>query len=354
MLIRVRNPWGKKEWTGRWSDNSREWTPFAKQALNYQGVANDGTFWMAYGDFCHQFTRMFICRLYNDAFGAQFYRYMLPGEWAGHSAGGCTNNLQLWKNNPMYGITARAKTLCTICVTQEDSRLLKGARDEYPIAFSVFSSKDNSKRIEAFTAASRVATTGVYEPTREVMVEQEFSPGQYIIVPTTFDPGCQAKFWVVVYSLTPLQMHEITSRGVIATQGNPMQSIDQALQNMHVAEQPAVYAPPAPHYDPYNQPGFDPNWASYDPWGSQAPPPQQAYQQPAYDPNYSAQYPPQQAYNDPNSYNPAFNTGYQAQQPPQAFSPTPGGYDPYGSQHPAGGYDPYGSQHGYYPPAPPY
>jgi hypothetical protein len=26
-LLKLRNPWGKKEWTGRWSDGSSEWTP---------------------------------------------------------------------------------------------------------------------------------------------------------------------------------------------------------------------------------------------------------------------------------------------------------------------------------------
>jgi len=47
-LIRLRNPWGKTEWNGKWGDkDTKSWTPAAKRALHYED-ADDGNFWMPF------------------------------------------------------------------------------------------------------------------------------------------------------------------------------------------------------------------------------------------------------------------------------------------------------------------
>ena len=63
-LIKMRNPWGNREWTGDWSDESPLWTPALKQQLGYT-KANDGTFWMSFEDFSTYFSFITIC-LIND------------------------------------------------------------------------------------------------------------------------------------------------------------------------------------------------------------------------------------------------------------------------------------------------
>ncbi|KAJ3241269.1 hypothetical protein HDU81_001254 [Chytriomyces hyalinus] len=53
-LVLIRNPWGKAEWHGKWSDGSVEWTPEWMQILNHT-FGDDGKFWMEYDDVLRQF-----------------------------------------------------------------------------------------------------------------------------------------------------------------------------------------------------------------------------------------------------------------------------------------------------------
>jgi hypothetical protein len=47
QLLRLRNPWGRKEWTGDWSDKSPLWTRRMKAKLDYKDE-DDGAFWSAH------------------------------------------------------------------------------------------------------------------------------------------------------------------------------------------------------------------------------------------------------------------------------------------------------------------
>lgn len=49
-LVKLRNPWGRGEWEGNWSDHSPLWTTDLKAQLG-QTDKDDGIFFMSYEDY---------------------------------------------------------------------------------------------------------------------------------------------------------------------------------------------------------------------------------------------------------------------------------------------------------------
>jgi len=61
-LIQLRNPWGKYEWKGAWSDGSAEWTAYPHVVKIIKPVdGDDGSFWMSWEDFSVIFQSLDIC-----------------------------------------------------------------------------------------------------------------------------------------------------------------------------------------------------------------------------------------------------------------------------------------------------
>lgn len=60
-LLCLRNPWGKFEWKGDWSDDSPLWTSSMKRAIKPTFSPDDGVFWMAWHDFLKYFDSINVC-----------------------------------------------------------------------------------------------------------------------------------------------------------------------------------------------------------------------------------------------------------------------------------------------------
>ena len=72
--MEIRNPWGRFEYNGDWSDGSSKWTPALIKELAVAFDANDGKFWMSYDDFKKYFSGVSVCHLVPDGVGA-------PPQW---------------------------------------------------------------------------------------------------------------------------------------------------------------------------------------------------------------------------------------------------------------------------------
>ena len=64
-LVKLRNPWGKGEWNGDWSDNSPKWSPRLRQQLGVT-KADDGIFFMSFNDWKQFFHDFDVCHVHDD------------------------------------------------------------------------------------------------------------------------------------------------------------------------------------------------------------------------------------------------------------------------------------------------
>ena len=65
-LLKCRNPWGSDEWTGAWSDNSKNWTDQLRNQVGSKAV-DQGVFCISLEDYIANFTTTNICK-YDDSY----------------------------------------------------------------------------------------------------------------------------------------------------------------------------------------------------------------------------------------------------------------------------------------------
>lgn len=69
-IVQMRNPWGKGESKGRWSDNDPNWNKVSeseKKRIGYHKSSDDGTFFMTYDDFTTEFRALTVAEINDNA-----------------------------------------------------------------------------------------------------------------------------------------------------------------------------------------------------------------------------------------------------------------------------------------------
>uniref|UniRef100_A0A8C1DHP0 Calpain 1, (mu/I) large subunit b n=1 Tax=Cyprinus carpio carpio TaxID=630221 RepID=A0A8C1DHP0_CYPCA len=225
-LIRIRNPWGQVEWTGAWSDNSSEWNgidPAEREEMNNH--MEDGEFWMSFQEFKRQFSRLEICNLTPDALSEDSLNFWntikFNGTWrTGSTAGGCRNHPNTFWINPQYKITLLEEdddpedneVTCSFLVAlmQKDRRRFrKQGQDMHTIGFALYEVPEESVHLKKdfFLRRTSCARSETFINLREVSTRLKLPPGEYLIVPSTFEPGKEADFVLRVFTEKQSETH---------------------------------------------------------------------------------------------------------------------------------------------------
>ncbi|XP_021382876.2 calpain-9 isoform X2 [Lonchura striata] len=190
QLIRIRNPWGEVEWNGPWSDK------------------------MKFEDFKVHFDKVEICNLTPDALeDSTAHKWEVTihqGSWVrGATAGGCRNFLETFWTNPQIKLHLTEKddgqddcTFIAALMQKGRRKLKKLGAEMLTIGYSIYESpgRDGHFGKDFFRYHPSKARSKTYINLREVSHRFKLPPGDYILIPTTFEPHQEADFCLRIFS----------------------------------------------------------------------------------------------------------------------------------------------------------
>ncbi|KAM6991926.1 calpain-3b [Tautogolabrus adspersus] len=256
-LIRLRNPWGWVLWKGPWSPNSKEWSTLSiadMENLKKQTVETS-EFWMCFDDFKKNFTKLEMCNLTPDILqGDERHTWTVSvneGRWVrGSSAGGCRNFPETFWTNPQYRLQLfeedddpeDGQVVCSFVVAlmQKGRRMQRHQGAKFlTIGFSIYEvpkemrGQDQHLQKDFFLYTASKAKCKTYINLREVTERIRLPPGEYVIIPTTFEAHQEGEFILRVFSEKQSTSEE--------REGENMIGSDQIQQDKTKKDKPIVF-----------------------------------------------------------------------------------------------------------------
>ncbi|KAF2870062.1 hypothetical protein BDV95DRAFT_574981 [Massariosphaeria phaeospora] len=161
-LLKLRNPWGRTEWTGKWSDGSEEWTPQWMQKLDHK-FGDDGMFWISYSDLLKHYQHFDRTRLFGP-------EWTISQQWTSVNVPWSVDYL-----NTKFKIHLSKPSPVVIVLNQLDDRYFQGLEGQYEFNLQFRLHKDDEDDYI-------VRSNGTYYMKRSVSTELDLEAGNYTVL----------------------------------------------------------------------------------------------------------------------------------------------------------------------------
>ncbi|XP_018426349.1 PREDICTED: calpain-9-like [Nanorana parkeri] len=204
---------------------SPEWSSIdpAERKRLCQTSLDDGEFWMKFEDFKIYFDKVEICNLTPDALeddtDHKWEVTVHQGSWVrGSTAGGCRNFLETFWTNPQIKLSLKEKddghNECTFiaALMQKNRRKLKKVGAEMlTVGYAIYQCPGGQSQMtkDFFKFNGSKARSKTYINLREISQRFILPPGDYMIIPTTFEPHQEADFCLRIFSEKKMEIKEM-------------------------------------------------------------------------------------------------------------------------------------------------
>ena len=201
-LIRIRNPWGKTDWTGNVLNRYSDWQRAPQYLMREIGYRdgkdadpNDGEFVMSIDDMVNEFMLITLCTrrqtLLDSGWKIKQHRSM----WVAGSTDGGNRDNKSFAFNPQLSFSINTTSKVRIDLEQK-------VKDKqcHSIGLYVFKDKGHKKKngkIQKFVCPPTIKSE-YFTDLRSINISDTLQKGDYVVVPCTYDPHIQAKFLLTI------------------------------------------------------------------------------------------------------------------------------------------------------------
>ncbi|XP_063688738.1 calpain-5-like isoform X2 [Bolinopsis microptera] len=207
-LVCLYSPFGASGWAGPWGRDSPEWRNFSHDDVYNFGLMNesDFDFWISVEDLVEFFETVFIAHQSSDTMAGivqqldpsivSLVRSGVFGNWIKDKTdGGAPNNAKFLTHNIQFLVTQQSidDKMCVLSLVQRFRPRNTPHEGFMCIGFSVFKAPENIQyRMTDLKEAPVAIATYSYKESVSVRVDLE--PGNYVVIPTSYQAGVVGEY----------------------------------------------------------------------------------------------------------------------------------------------------------------